>query len=127
MATRGYTCANPLGGIKIVVWSGLLNGDDGTPFICAQFADKSIQVTGTFGVNGTITIEGTNFEISPVYATLNDPQGNPLTITIAKIEQILENTYQVRPTATGDGNTNLVVRMLVSTPTEYSNHIPDSP
>jgi hypothetical protein len=39
-----------------------------------------------------MTPEGTNETGgSPVYAALNDPQGNPLAITAAKIEQVLES------------------------------------
>jgi hypothetical protein len=125
MAERGYTVDNSISGVKIVTWSGLQHNDTGKPFTCPMFADKSVQVAGDFGGGGTVLIQGSNYANSSAYATLNDPQGNALSITTAKIEQILENTFTVRPSVTGDGSTNLVVTMLVSTPTEYSNHVPD--
>ena len=120
MATITYTVENLIGGVKIVTWSPLVAANlDGTPFVCPMFADKSIQVYGTFG-GATVTVQGSNDSSSPTYATLADPQGNALTITLAKIEQVLENTYVVRPLVSGaDGTTSLTVKMLVSTPTAY--------
>jgi hypothetical protein len=123
MATVGYTALNPIGGIKVISWT-LGNGDDGKPMICPQFADRTIQVTGTFGAGGTVEFQGSNIDPTPIYSVLNDPQGNPLVFTIAKIEQVLENTYRVRPVVTGgDVNTSLTISMLISTPTAYGNHV----
>lgn len=121
-----YTASNVTAGVKLITWANMANGDTGRPFICPQYADKSAQVTGTFGAGGNCNIEGTNFESTETWATLNDPQGTPLAIGSAKIEQILENTYKVRPSVSGDGSTSLTVRLLVSTPTEQSGHIPNS-
>ena len=43
-----------------------------------------------------------------------------LTVTLAKIEQVLENTYSVRPLLSGgDGTTSITVKMMASTPTAY--------
>ena len=67
MAIVGYTASNPFGGIKIITWSTLANGDSGKPFVSAMFADKTAQVTGTFGAGGTVLIEGTNDDaLAPV-------------------------------------------------------------
>lgn len=63
-----------------------------------DYVDRSVQVTGTFGDDGEITIEGSNH--GGVYATLNDPQGNALVITTAKIEQVLEQALLLRPRGT---------------------------
>lgn len=127
MATRDYTVENLIGGVKVVTWTGLLNGDVGAPFISAQFADKCVQVEGSFGVGGTCEIEGTNYTSGPTYRTLNDPQGNALSVTSAKVEQVLENPYMVRPrVSAGDGNTNLVLKLVATTPTQYDLSIPNS-
>jgi len=92
-----------------------LTGDTGAPFACPNYADKSIQVVGTFG-GATVTIQGSNMIDSPTYATLNDITEMPLTITSAGIKQILENTYWVRPIISGAGaTTNLDVYLLVET------------
>lgn len=141
MATRAFTVEIPIyaqgasaPSTYIVTWTGLLNGDDGAPFVCPNRADKSVQVLGTFGVGGNARIEGTNkqaYSITPGtsgggtnlllpttdFAPLNDPQGNALDVAAAKIEQVLENPNAIRPRITaGDGTTSLTVIMLVSAP-----------
>ena len=59
---------------------------------------------------------------------MNDPQGNALSVQTAKITQVLENTYLVRPrVSAGDGTTSLTVKLCVSTPTNYSNFAPAAP
>lgn len=99
----------------VITWSGLLNGDDGTPIEMPGSADRSIQFVGTFGAGGTIVFEGSNDGTN--YATLADPQGNAISKTSAGIEAILEITRYVRPRVTaGDGTTNLVATLLVRRP-----------
>lgn len=100
----------------LVSWA-LANGDSGAPFDGASFADRTIQVTGTFGVGGNARIEGSLKETAaPVdadYGTLTDPQGNALDITAAKLEAVSEMTRLIRPRITaGDGTTALVVYLL---------------
>jgi len=110
------TLGNPVRGVWLIKWTGLHSTNDtGAPFACSNYADKSIQVVGTFG-GATVTIQGSNVVDSPVYATLNDGVGTALTFTSAGIKQILENTYWIRPYITGaDANTNLDVYLLAET------------
>lgn len=102
--------------IKVIQWTPLLQGDTGRGFELPQFADRSVQVSGTFG-GATVTFEGTN-EGTAVsgatnYTTLTDPQGNAISKTSAAIEQIEEITRFFRPKVTGgDGTTSLTVTML---------------
>ena len=131
MATRAFTVQIPsyhhganVPASLIVTWTGLLNGDDGAPFVIPNRADKSIQVFGTFGASGNCKIEGSNQQAyNPdgslvaglTYATLNDPQANALDVTAAKIEQVLENPNAIRPRITaGDGATSLTVVMVAT-------------
>ena len=127
MATVGYTVENLIGGVKVVTWTPFTSANlDGAPFVCGQWADKCVQVYGTFD-SATVTMQGTNDTTGGTYATLNDPQGNALTFTVAKIEQVLENSYQVRPLVSGAGaSASVTVKMLVSTPTSYDLHVPNS-
>ncbi len=114
MATRNGTHAYvpPVENCKTVTWEGLLNGDDGSPVQWSDFADRSIQVIGTFGAGGNLRIEGSNDGTN--YATLNDPQGNALDFTSAKIEQALECTRYMRPRVTaGDGTTDIDVILFM--------------
>ena len=92
----------------LITWLPLANGDVGSPMPFSQYADKSVQVVGTFGVGGSVVIEGSNNGTD--YAPLTDPQGNDLNITGAKIEMVSEATLYIRPRVTaGDGSTSISV------------------
>lgn len=94
----------------LVVWTGLLNGDQGAPVELEDFTERTVNITGTFGAGGSINIEG-NLD-GTNNAILTDPQGNAITKASAAIERIQEVTRQVRPNVTaGDGTTNLTVTL----------------
>lgn len=96
----------------IATWQAMQNGDDGQPIELANFADRSVQVVGTFGTGGSVRIEGSLDGIH--YAPLTDPQGNALDIQAAKIEAISEVVRWIRPRViAGDGTTSLTVTMLL--------------
>jgi hypothetical protein len=100
-------------GIALVEWAALTKATDdvGRAVNLAQFADRSVQVTGTFGTGGSVRIEG-SLDGTNYYA-LTDPQGNALDITTAKIEAVSEMTLWIRPRVTaGDGITSLTVRLV---------------
>ena len=90
--------------------------DVGSPMAFSEWADRTIQVIGTFGPGGTLTWEGSN-DGGTTWAKLTDPQGNDLDIGSAKIEQISEITELARPHITGgDGTTDLDVFVVVRRP-----------
>lgn len=96
----------------IATWAGMAVGDDGERIELANFADRSVQVTGVFGAGGNVRIEGSLDGVN--YAPLTDPQGNNLDINAAKIEAITEIVRYIRPRVTaGDGTTLLTVTMLL--------------
>lgn len=96
----------------IATWPGMQNGDDGQPIELANFADRTVQVEGTFGAGGAIRIEGSIDGVN--YEPLSDPQGNALDLTSAKIEAITELVRYVRPRVTaGDVTTAITVTMLL--------------
>ena len=114
MATR--QCAvldiSPTGRVRLATWLGLLNTDDGAALDWTEYADRCFQVTGTFGVGGSCTIQGSNDGTN--WGSLTDPLGNALTFTSQRIEQALELPRYVRPIITaGDGTTNLVVTLCM--------------
>jgi hypothetical protein len=89
----------------------LANGDTGTPVLLPAYADKSIQVTGTFGASGSATLEGSNDGVN--YFALTTPSGSTVAITAAGGAAITESTEWVRPHVTaGDGTTALVVTVF---------------
>jgi hypothetical protein len=112
MATIPYTRVQTGNTRSMVfVWSAIANGDEGEPIPFSAYADKSAQVTGTFGAGGSVRIEGSNDGTN--WAALTDPQGNNLDITTAKIEMVTEATLLVRPRVTaGDGTTAISVALF---------------
>jgi hypothetical protein len=100
------------GNWAVITWSGLLNSDDGAPVDMVAYADRSVQVEGTFGTGGNCRIEGSLDGVN--YRTLTDPQGNALDFGTAKIEALTELVRFIRPRITaGDGATNLDCTLLV--------------
>ena len=100
------------GDFSVITWAALANGDQGAPAEYTHYADRSVQVSGTFGTGGVVVLEGsldgTNYE------TLADPQGNALSFTASKIEAVTEATRYIRPRVTaGDGSTSINVSVLV--------------
>jgi hypothetical protein len=103
---------------RIVTWTPLTTTNaDGSAFEMPGWADRSIQVLGTFGAGGTVVIEGTNEATPTNWHTLNDPSSAALSYTGAKIEGVLECPRRIRPrVSAGDGTTSLTVHMLVRNP-----------
>ena len=94
--------------LKLCTWASLANGDDGTPFEFVDWADRTFQVTGTFGAGGTLVIEGSNDGAN--WSTLSDTNGVAMSYTAAVVKAISEAPRFVRPRASaGDGTTALVV------------------
>lgn len=114
MATRTPTTTfltNDRDVIKFV-WSGLLNGDTGGSIELSNYADRSVQVSGTFGSGGSVLVEGSNNQST--YSTLNKmTDGTAMVATTAQVIGVLEVTERTRPRVTaGDGATNLTVVMI---------------
>ena len=103
--TSGYRNA------LLVTWSPMANGDTGAPVIEAEYADRTVQIGGTFGLNGSVTLEGSND--GATYFPLTDPQGNAITKTAAALEVIQEGPKYMRPSVTaGDGTTAITVTVF---------------
>ena len=97
-------------GMVKYTWT-LANGESGDPVTSVNHADRSVQVSGTFGVGGIVemrgSLDGTN------YAVLTDQNDNSLSLTTAKIEAIMQLTEYFRPVVTaGDGTTALTITLL---------------
>lgn len=96
----------------LVSWAAMANGDTGAPFSGFGLKDGSVQIEGTFGVGGSVTMQmsndGTNWQAAA------DPQGNDVTKTAADLETLLDIVgRQIRPNVTaGDGTTSLTVTLF---------------
>lgn len=99
-----------------VVWSNLGNGDDGAPVSFLVAGDKTVQVTGTPGVGGTLIFEGSLEETPTNYFPLTDHNGNAISFTLAagsEGELVAENVAHIRPRVTGgDVSTDFEATMI---------------
>lgn len=93
------------GSSMAVNWSITTAGDTGvrSPVEFANYPDKTVHVTGTFG---SVTLRGSNLAnpsdaTAGDWFTLSDPQGSPLTFTAADGAVIAENPRWISPITTG--------------------------
>jgi len=127
MAVIKPTVYIPTKGVLIVKWSGLTHGDTGLPFAAPQHSDRSVQVYGTFGSDGVVTIQGANDPPQSVnvpspptaqFVTLHEANSYaPLVIADAtKMWEVEENPTQIRPSCSGsDSATSVNVVMTMKT------------
>ncbi len=90
------------GEAKTVTWETLTETNaDGLPTNDVGSGDSTFQATGTFGGGAVVlqgSLDGTN------WFTLNDPLGDPISLSAAGLVAVLENTPYKRPfVASGTG------------------------
>jgi hypothetical protein len=116
MTTVNYTVANVNNddSIQLVTWT-LAQGQTGTAYAFSQWADRSIQISGTFG-GATVATKGSNDNAT--FLALHDAFGNAMTATAANaLIQITELSAYVQPVVTGgDGTTSLTVTLCARRP-----------
>lgn len=106
--TNGSQVSDPDIHVTRFKWLAVPNGNQGNAVSLNTYQDRTIQVGGTFGAGGSVTIKGTNDGTN--WIALTDPLGNALTFTAAGMKQITELPYQIRPEVTaGDGTTAINV------------------
>lgn len=93
----------------LVTWASVTEADTCTAISMPEFADKSIQVTGTFG-GASVALQGSND--SSNFAALRDPSSTTIAITTAGIRAVLENTVQIKPVPTGGTSQSLTISVL---------------
>lgn len=92
-----------------VTWNHLDSTNNvGAAIAFAQWADRSIQVQGTFN-NAAVVWEGSN-DNGNNYLPLTDPQGNTLNVAAATMRAVTEAVGLARPRTTSGGvNQDVVV------------------
>ncbi len=83
----------------VIQWTAVTEADTCVAAPYPTHADRSVQVTGTFG-SATVLIQGSN-DGGSTYATLNNAADAALSFTSAGLEAILESTALVKPTISG--------------------------
>jgi hypothetical protein len=116
MATRTSVVTYAPNGHRTVVqavWSGLLqSSSDVGDAVELPGADRTVQLTGTLGVGGAATIQGSQDGTN--FATVKDAGGSAVVLSaIGQLAQITESVRFIRPNITaGDGTTNLSVTLV---------------
>lgn len=97
--------------VGVVSWTPLTSTNtDGAPLSRVKWADKTVQITGTFGT-GTVVLQGSNDGTN--WATLKDPSNTAISTTSAAVRAVLENPLYIRPLVTGgDGTTSITVTLV---------------
>jgi hypothetical protein len=112
MAVRANISTNVRKKTVQTKWSGLLSLDTGNPETFNRYTGRLVvQVLGTFGVGGSVTIEGSS-DGGTTWVTCFDNRGtgSALTFTANALRSINEVPNLIRPNVTaGDGTTNLTV------------------
>jgi hypothetical protein len=111
---------------RIVTWAALTTTNNyGSPFEMPGWSDRSIQLIGTLGTGGAVTLYGSNVAAPDLtddddWAILTDQSDNNLALSTLKVEQVMQLTRWVRPKITaGDGSTSLTAILLVSKGTSF--------
>ncbi len=114
MATAPYSVIHDNVDQKVLKWTLTDANPDGQPWVFAgNFSRISFQVFGNFGAGGTVQAQGTNEKATPAnWYNVVDPQGNAISATAAKIEQILESCYQLRPYLSAGTGVTVTVLMF---------------
>jgi hypothetical protein len=92
----------------LLQWFGLINGVMGRAYGASAFRDICVQVEGTFGAAGSVSLlasdDGLNWEIAV------DNAGNALTFTSRGRRVLGAGARYLKPSVTGgDATTNLLV------------------
>jgi hypothetical protein len=92
-----------------IQWPHMKNTDTGVSIDLFKYHDRSVQVEGTIGAAGSVSVEGSND--GSTFEVLDDPTGTALTFTtLGKIKEVLEAVWKLRPHVTaGDGTTDITV------------------
>lgn len=96
-----------------VTWTPLTKttNDVGTGVAVTRWLFKSVQVYGTFGAAGAVTMQG-SMDGGTTWGTIKDGANNDLVITDSKIYAIISTGLLIRPAVTaGDGSTSLSVTL----------------
>ena len=80
--------------VRIGTWAGMAAGDTGEAFGYPSRSARSVQVVGTLGVGGKVTMKGSNDGVN--YHTLSDLDGNALEIDSLRTEGIREATAFIK-------------------------------
>lgn len=118
MSVIPYTIEQLTPTAVVVTWSGLHNGDTGTPLAVTGFTTRGISASGTAGAGGELSIETSTSSATPSFANLNTFSSFPLH-SLGLSDSV--GSSLVRPNIiSGDGTTDLSVTVVLVGPLDIS-------
>lgn len=99
----------------------LLNGEESNDLDLYNYPEKTFEVSGTFGVGGTINIRGKNVTSATVtdYLALHradDPTASLTALQTAILATVIEDPKLMKAdVSAGDGTTSLTVTLIAYT------------
>ncbi len=110
MASPTTTDINGDRSSMLITWTLTTADHTGDPVSWADWADRSVMMTGTWG-GATAVLEGANVA---TYLSITDPQGNAISTNADKLEACTEVTRFVRPrlSTVGSGATVVVTLLM---------------
>ncbi len=115
MATRSGVLTKGEGGIVSATWEGLLQSgpDDGNGLHFGNVDGLTVQLLGTLGTGGAVTMQGSN-DGGTTWGTLTDKGGVAIVMdAIGEMFEISNRPGLIRPLVTGgDGSTDLDVAVV---------------
>jgi hypothetical protein len=98
---------------RLVEWSGITENDTCAAYEVIGFADKSIDINGSFG-GGSFAIHGANRHENPVFSVISDADGNDITgVGVNRIRVLQQHTYWVKPVRTGGTSMDVDITLLI--------------
>lgn len=105
------------GSVQSVAWLLTTSTLTGSPVSAIEFAERTVQISGTFGALATLTMQGSNDDDPPsTWFPLTDKSNTAIAATSAGGnigKSITETTRWIRPILSGgDGTTTLRVALI---------------
>lgn len=104
------TIGNQDGSIKKVVWA-FTGADTGLPIKFAEWADRSVHMTGTWN-GATVLWEGSN-DGGATYVTMDDINGNAISKTADSLEAIAAVCEMARPRCSAGAVTAVTINVIL--------------
>lgn len=95
----------------VISWENLTENDTAAPVELAPHADRSVQMTGSFGA-GTVSLEGSNDGVT--YAVLEDLGGSAISFSTASLQGVGPLTRYIRPSTPTGTSVDVDVTVLAS-------------
>ncbi len=100
------------GSARLYKWEGITDGDSGEPLQLPIKNDKSVQVVGSFGSGGEVTMEASNLPDGATYDACRNISDVAIVFDAAGREQIVDVSLWFRPRHTAGTGVDVDVYLL---------------